>query len=122
MNNYDNWKLSSPPENNEPREVGQCEMCLEPFEYADLENYFVNLKPYLVCIDCKVNIQEDKELKIKLIKTKTMDLELLKLKAQMDKDYLTMSERIDLSLAVIRAELTQLEIAKSELRLKILSK
>ena len=51
-----------------------------------------------------------------------MELELLKLKAQMDKDYMDMSDKIDLSLTRIRSELLLLEIAKSDLRLKILSK
>ena len=49
-----------------------------------------------------------------------MNLELLKLKEELDKDYIIMSDKIDLSLAIIRDQLYELELAKSELRLKIL--
>lgn len=50
-----------------------------------------------------------------------MNLELLNLKQELDIDYLRMNQQIELSLAVIRAELVAIEVAKSELRLKILS-
>ena len=44
------------------------------------------------------------------------------LRAEFDIEVKKMGTKIDLSLAIIRAELVQLEIIKSDLRLKTLSK
>jgi len=57
--------LIPPNEVDEPKEIGKCEMCLEPFDYADLFSHFQNLKPYLVCSDCLHNLHQDINLKIK---------------------------------------------------------
>lgn len=65
MNNLDEYKLATPPENNEPKEKGKCDMCLEPFEYEDLFSHFQNLVPYQCCSDCLHNLHSDLNLKIK---------------------------------------------------------
>ena len=56
---YDDWKLATPPEDNEPKEPSRCEECDEIFEDGELFNHFVNLKPYLVCSECLHNLHQN---------------------------------------------------------------
>ena len=36
MSNYDNWKLETPPDNDDPKEKQSCQGCMEDFDEDDL--------------------------------------------------------------------------------------
>ena len=56
--NYDNWKLETPPENNEPKEKEKCDYCLELFDSEDLYTFMVKFKPLLLCSECLNNANQ----------------------------------------------------------------
>ena len=58
MNNYDNWKLESPPDNNEPRELERCDLCRDYFEPEELTFHLVDYKPLQICYECLHDINQ----------------------------------------------------------------
>ena len=58
MNNLDEYKLSTPPENDEPRELERCDLCRDYFEHDELTLHLVDLKPLQVCYFCLTNINQ----------------------------------------------------------------
>ena len=56
--NYDDWKLATPPDEDEPKEKEQCSRCLEYFEENDL--FYINPNPTQyskkVCSFCLNNL------------------------------------------------------------------
>ena len=58
MNNLDEYKQMTPPENNEPREKERCDLCLEYCEPFELHLHLVDLKPLQVCYFCLTNINQ----------------------------------------------------------------
>lgn len=56
---YDDWKLAIPPENDEPKELESCDLCLERFEDDDLSPFLYNLKPLILCEACIKNLENN---------------------------------------------------------------
>lgn len=47
------------------KEKPKCDMCFGLFKEDELSTTLYNFKPYKLCIDCTINIEEDKELKLR---------------------------------------------------------
>jgi hypothetical protein len=51
--NYDDWKLATPPDNENDRVYEHCDACDELFDCEKLDCVLINLEPFTLCKSCK---------------------------------------------------------------------